>query len=91
MTSPRTSPNFGLQIDDVEQIGDILKGQHLGPVFHWLNNVLITERMVGEIQEASSRISELVTSVKTYTHMDRLARPGGRRHPRGHQQHTHPA
>ena len=62
---------FGLQIDDVEQIGDILKGQHLGPVFHWLNNVLITERMVGEIQEASSRISELVTSVKTYTHMDR--------------------
>ncbi len=62
---------FGLQIDELEQIGDILQGQHLGPVFNWLNNVLITERMVGEIQNASSRISELVTSVKTYTHMDR--------------------
>ncbi len=62
---------FGLQVDELEQIGDILKGQHLGPVFHWLNNVLITERMVGEIQEASSRISELVASVKSYTHMDR--------------------
>ncbi len=62
---------FGLQVDELEQIGDILQGQHLGPVFHWLNNVLITERMVGEIQEASSRISELVASVKTYTHMDR--------------------
>ncbi len=61
---------FSLQVDELEQIGDILQGQHLGPVFHWLNNVLITERMVGEIQEASSRISELVTSVKTYTHMD---------------------
>ena len=61
---------FGLQIDEVEQIGDILQGQHLGPVFQWLNNVLITERMVGEIQEASNRIAELVTSVKTYTHMD---------------------
>lgn len=61
---------FDLQIDEVEQIGDILKGQHLAPVFNWLNNLLITERMVGEIQEASSRISELVTSVKTYTHMD---------------------
>ncbi len=62
---------FGLQVDDAEQIGDILKGQHLGPVFQWLNNVLITERMVGEIQEASGRISELVASVKSYTHMDR--------------------
>ena len=62
---------FGLQIDELEQIGDILKGQYLVPVFQWLNNVLITERMVGEIQEASSRISELVASVKSYTHMDR--------------------
>ena len=62
---------FGLQVDELEQIGDILQGQHLGPVFHWLNNVLITERMVGEIQEASGRISELVASVKSYTHMDR--------------------
>ena len=62
---------FSLQIDELEQIGDILKGQHLVPVFQWLNNVLITERMVGEIQEASGRISELVASVKSYTHMDR--------------------
>jgi signal transduction histidine kinase len=62
---------FGLHLGDVERIGKILQGQHLGPVFRWLNSVLITERVVSEIQEASSRISELVTSVKTYTHMDR--------------------
>ena len=62
---------FGLTIDDVEKIGEILEGQHISPVFNWLNNVLITERLVNDIQDASSRISALVTSVKTYTHMDR--------------------
>ena len=62
---------FGLTIDDVEQIGDILEGQHVPPVFNWLNNVLITERLVDDIQHASTRISDLVTSVKSYTHMDR--------------------
>ena len=62
---------FGITIDDVEQIGDILEGKHVPPVFNWLNNLLTTERLVNDIQEASSRISELVTSVKTYTHMDR--------------------
>ncbi len=62
---------FGLTIDDVEKIGDILEGEHISPVFNWLNNVLITERLVNDIQDASSRISDLVTSVKTYTHMDR--------------------
>ena len=62
---------FGLTIDDVESIGEILEGKHLAPVFHWLNNVLTTERLVNDIQEASTRISNLVTSVKTYTHMDR--------------------
>ncbi|MEM9023686.1 MAG: HAMP domain-containing sensor histidine kinase, partial [Bacteroidota bacterium] len=30
----------------------------------------VTERMVGEIEEASNRIAELVLSVKSYTHMD---------------------
>jgi signal transduction histidine kinase len=31
---------------------------------------LVTERMVQDIQESSQRISELVTSVKNFTHMD---------------------
>ena len=32
--------------------------------------MLITERMVQDIGESARRIAELVTSVKTYTHMD---------------------
>ena len=62
---------FGLTVDDMDHISELLEGQYLLPIFNWLNNVLITERLVSDIQDASGRISELVTSVKTYTHMDR--------------------
>ena len=63
--------SFGLTIDEVEEITEILDGESVSPVFQWLNNVLITERMVGDIQDAATRIAELVASVKSYTHMDR--------------------
>ena len=62
---------FNLTIDEVEEIRDILDGEPAGPIFQWLNNVLTTERMVNDIQDAAARISELVASVKSYTHMDR--------------------
>lgn len=41
------------------------------PVLNWMNNVLVTERIVENIQESARRIAELVSSVKTFTHMDR--------------------
>jgi signal transduction histidine kinase len=37
----------------------------------WLESTLSLEGLVGEIQEASSRISQLVQSIKDYSHMDR--------------------
>lgn len=62
---------FGMTLDDLEEIEEIIEGKHTEPVFNWLNNVLTTERLVKEIEEASQRISTLIQSVKTYTHMDR--------------------
>ena len=62
---------FGLTIDEVEEIGELMETEPPGPIFHWLNNVLITERMVVDIQDAATRIADLVSSVKSYTHMDR--------------------
>ena len=41
------------------------------PAIEWMESVLTTEKMVGEIKEASDRISKLVKSVKSYSHMDR--------------------
>lgn len=62
---------FGMTLDDLEEMEEIIEGKHTEPVFNWLNNVLTTERLVKEIEEASQRISTLIQSVKTYTHMDR--------------------
>lgn len=62
---------FCFELDDLEFIGERVKMPHLSPVLNWVNNNLVTEKMVTDIQEASQRISELVGSVKNFTHMDR--------------------
>jgi signal transduction histidine kinase len=62
---------FGFEPDDLEFFNDHVKMPHLSPVLNWVNNNLITEKMVTDIQEASQRISDLVGSVKNFTHMDR--------------------
>ena len=61
---------FGMTLEEVEEIDAIIEGTHTLPVFRWLNNMMTTERMVEDIQQASSRIAALIRSVKTYTHMD---------------------
>lgn len=39
--------------------------------FAWLEGQLTTMQLVGDVQEAGGRISQLVADVKTYSHMDR--------------------
>jgi signal transduction histidine kinase len=56
---------------DLDRIAAHIPDEYLSPIFKWICSVLETERMVEDIQESSRRIAELVSSVKTYTHMDR--------------------
>jgi len=60
---------YGLTVDDLDTIEDA-SDDHLASVIGWLNQVLTTERLVNEIEDASQRINDLVKSVKGYTHMD---------------------
>ncbi len=62
---------FGFECEEIEEIHAKTKDAHFSPVMHWINNNLITDKMVNDIEEASSRIATLVSSVKTFTHMDR--------------------
>lgn len=62
--------DYGFTEDDLEEIKDLLRKEDLPPVIQWINQVLTTERLVLEIGEAAHRINELVSSVKSYTHMD---------------------
>ncbi|MDB4901117.1 MAG: glnL [Mucilaginibacter sp.] len=61
--------NFG--IHDLETFCSHIPAAYCSPVFNWICNLLVTEKMVEDIQESSRRIADLVNSVKTFTHMDR--------------------
>jgi signal transduction histidine kinase len=63
--------DFGFSVERLEQINATVGEVSLAPVLQWLINNLSTERMVSEIEEASQRISHLIGSVKSYSHMDR--------------------
>ena len=62
--------DYGFEISDLEKIGEDTPTEHQVPVINWINQVLSTERLVGEIEDASQRINDLVSSIKSYTHMD---------------------
>jgi len=40
-------------------------------LIHWLENLLSSQRIVKDLEEASSRISTLVNAIKSHVHMDR--------------------
>lgn len=61
---------FGFGPDELDRIANEVEQKYLSGMLAWINQNLVTERLVDEIQEASSRINKLVSSVKSYTHMD---------------------
>lgn len=62
---------FCFDQDDLEQILKATGENSFETVMKWVVNNLTTEKMVTDIEEASTRISELVGSIKSYTHMDK--------------------
>lgn len=62
---------FGFTCEDVNHMSALIPPQHLSPVFNWINNNLVTEKMVNDIQDSSQRIEKLISSIKNFTHMDR--------------------
>ncbi len=62
--------DFGFTVDELEDAYEGIPEEHVGPSVNWMNQVLTTEKLVTEIEDASSRIGELVKSIKSYTHMD---------------------
>ncbi|WP_374950981.1 ATP-binding protein [Mucilaginibacter sp.] len=62
---------FGFTPDDLEHMNTCTPMPQLNVVLNWMNNYLLEEKMVSDIKESSGRISELVQSVKNFTHMDK--------------------
>ena len=61
---------YDITPDELAKVSGLLRPEDKVPVIRWIRQVLNTEKLVGEIEEASKRINALVTSVKGYTHMD---------------------
>ena len=62
---------FGFTEDDMQAFMGLVPPTYLSPVLNWINNNLVTEKMVNDIHEASQRISTLISAVKNFTHMDK--------------------
>jgi len=62
--------DYAFTCDDLGDLEENLNEKYLSPVLNWMNQNLVTEKMVQDIQEASKRIFYLIQSVKNFTHMD---------------------
>ena len=62
--------DFCMDTKALEKIYEATGEDNFPSAIEWIENVLTTEKMVDEIDEAANRISSLVASVKGYTHMD---------------------
>ena len=61
----------GLTSDDLNEAASNLPEGAIGDVLTWVEGELVAHRMLNEISSATSRISELVGAVKSYSHVDR--------------------
>ena len=65
--------DFNFSLGNLDTFGEILPKHAHSSIFNWIMNMLVTEKMLRDIQISSGRIAELIKSVKIYTHMDRGA------------------
>lgn len=62
--------DYAFTCEDLGDLYEHIPDKYLSPIFNWMNQNLVTEKMVEDIQESSQRIFHLIQSVKNFTHMD---------------------
>jgi len=65
-----TFAEAGFSIGDLEKIEDNSR-EDLPQLVYWLENLLSSHRIISDLAEASTRISTLVSAIKSHVHMDR--------------------
>jgi signal transduction histidine kinase len=66
-----TLAEVNASVQDLENLAHDVPDTALPDVLAWLGGGMNSDRIVEEIKAAAGRISELVSSIKTYSHMDR--------------------
>jgi signal transduction histidine kinase len=62
---------IGVTADELRELVQSLPETSAAEIILWVENVITSERLATEIHRASVRISQLVSSIKSYVHMDR--------------------
>jgi signal transduction histidine kinase len=68
-----TLAGAGVPLGWCEQAADLLPGRALEAGLSWVAGTLSVTAQLGELREATGRVSELVSAVRSYTQMDRAA------------------
>lgn len=66
-----TFTEAGISGEDLENIRAHVSGDALSHVLLWIENLLSSQRILKDLEEASTRISHLVGAIKSHVHMDR--------------------
>jgi signal transduction histidine kinase len=61
----------GIELQWCERAAELVPPATLAPALAWLTSAITAQRLLGEVREATGRISELVSAVRSYTQMDR--------------------
>ncbi|MFC5749580.1 ATP-binding protein [Actinomadura rugatobispora] len=68
------APTFvpaGIAVSDLDEVNDAVGEEFLNAALRWLGYALETETLMGEIEDATARISKLLGAAKQYSQMDR--------------------
>jgi signal transduction histidine kinase len=61
----------GFCVDDLADLHAGLDKEAFSRVIPWMENLMTSKKIIKDLADASSRISNLVTSIKSHVHMDR--------------------
>ena len=65
-----TFTEAGFSGEDLETLNNVSK-EDLAQILLWIENLLSSQRIIKDLAEASTRISNLVGAIKSHVHMDR--------------------
>lgn len=61
----------GVTIMELEQVCEMAEETACADVLSWLENLITSQKIINDLEEASSRISTLVGAIKNHVHLDR--------------------
>ena len=66
-----TFTEAGFSSEDFETLYNNVPREDLAQILLWIENLLSSKRIIKDLEEASTRISNLVGAIKSHVHMDR--------------------